>query len=277
MVAHLPQSDSMVGHDLFVKLGCDMLSGVPLEVDALCATLPYPPKQVRQCLAQMQRAGLIVQQAEPDRPGVIRLIPTTRFVDALKSFDREFERTFVLRQSQRDNRLHVGSDDPGLRRLMESIYDHFHDLGWLYTDTSASICCLMAHLVGRAAASYGYRSEIKSGYVEVLQPSGHRYLLGAEGSSTPGQIDGHAFCVIDERLVADFGLGNLRRKHRGEFYWALACDLRRDGPRLGGMSLPNGSTVAWKDDWQSLDTEAEIAKCQPVADRMFQHYLAAFA
>ena len=37
------------------------------------------------------------------------------------------------------------------------------------------------------------------------------YLI-ANLVAQPGQIDGHAFCVINDKLVADFGLGVERRQ-----------------------------------------------------------------
>ncbi|MBI3368573.1 MAG: hypothetical protein HY021_09070 [Burkholderiales bacterium] len=277
MLAHLPQSDSMVGHDLFLKIGSDLLAGVPIDMSSLFIGLPYSAKQVRQCLMQMEGAGLIARQLGQAKGEPLRLIPTTRFVDALKAFDREFERAFALRQTLRDRHLHIGTEDPGLRRVVESVYDHFYDLGWMLLEGYGSLCCMMALLVQQAVAGYGHHAELRTGYVEMLTPNGSRFMLGAPGHAQPGQVEGHGFCVVDGRLIVDFGLGGIRKTLRAPFHWALACELNPRAGSLGQLTLPAGETVSWKNDWAAPDAEAEFEKCRPTARQLFQRYQAQFA
>lgn len=175
----------------------------------------------------------------------------------------------------RDEQLLVLTDDAALRHFAEALYDHFYDMGWLYLHNFGGICFLMASLVRRVAIAYGHRARVESGYVEVRDAE-RIFLLGGKGYAAPGQIEGHAYCVIDEALILDFGLGNLRKGYRRDFHWALACPYQpRDGV-LGTMTLPQGQTVCWKNDWQTPETQAELQKFEPMAEQLFSNYLAHF-
>jgi hypothetical protein len=77
-------------------------------------------------------------------------------------------------------------------------------------------------------------------------------------------------------VIIDFGLGNIRKNYRRDFAWGAVSDYRREGVVLGTMLVPSGETVAWKDDWQSPGTEAELARYAPHIEGLFADYAERF-
>lgn len=122
----------------------------------------------------------------------------------------------------------VASFHPELADFGRLLYDRMHDLGWLYLHNFGSACFLVSSLAKRLAELHGRRARIVSGLVE-LENQGKAFLLGGPGYAKPGQIDGHAACVIDDTLVLDFGMGNVRKSYRRDFYWGAIVDYARDG------------------------------------------------
>jgi hypothetical protein len=275
LVEHIPLTSSVAGYDLFLKIANDFVAGRPLELQALLKELRHSEKVILGQIAKMEQDGLLVAQQAGLDPRARRLLPTKKFVSLLNSYSSKFETMFILRKSLRDQQLLVVIDDPQLSHLAASLYDHFYDLGWFYLHNFGAACFLMASLVKRVASAYGHEARIASCYVEIASPTS-RYMLGAEGFAQPGQIDGHAVCIVDEAMIIDFGLGNVRKGYRRDFPWAIACVAQQQGPLLGGISLPTGETVLWKNDWQSPGSEAEIARYAPHIEDLYGQYEAVF-
>ncbi|MDL2356767.1 MAG: hypothetical protein QFF03_16070 [Pseudomonadota bacterium] len=269
LLTHVPLTGSMAGYDLFLKIANDCPGGQPVRMSALLDGIGHPPETVRAQLLQMAAADLLAPRADD------AWLPTARFLGLLNSFSQQFDSLFILRKSLRDRQLLVVSDDDELGHFAERLYDHFYDLGWLYLHNFGAACFLMASLVARLAGEAGYRARVASGYVDIARGDA-RYLLGAQGYAKPGQIDGHAVCVVEEKLLIDFGLGNARRSYRSDFPWALACAFRPRGACLAELAMPTGETVRWKNDWQSPDTEAELARYAPHLDQLAAQYHAQF-
>lgn len=267
LMTHVPLTKSMAGYDLFLKVANDCTANQPIVLGALLADMRHPEAEVLDQLAKMVAAGLLAAQ-----PGDVRsFLPTQRFLDLLRSFSKQFESLFILRKGLRDQQLLVVGADDALRDFAESLYDHFYDLGWFYLHNFGAACFLMASLVARVASGYGYRARVASCYVEIAKGEG-RYMLGAEGFAKPGQIDGHAVCILEESMLVDFGLGNVRRGYRRDFPWAIACEFNRQEAMIGGIAMPTGETVLWKDDWQSPDSAAELARYAPHLDELYAQY-----
>jgi hypothetical protein len=273
VVAHLPLAESLVGYDLFLKLGNDIAAGLPLEVHGLAAGLPYEPGQVIGQLQLMAQAGLLEFAGDPPAPRVVR--PTARFIALLAEYGRTFDRLFIVREDLRGQQLLVAASDPAMNAFGKLLYDRIYDLGWLYLHNFGSACFLMASLVRRIAVAHNRAARIASCYVEIAGQQ-QRYLLGAEGMAKPGQIDGHAVCVVDEAAILDFGLGNVRKGYRRDFHWGVVCDYRRDGVVMGAVAVPERETVTWKDDWQSPSTDAELARYAPHIEQLFGEYASRF-
>lgn len=328
-VENVPFTESALGYDLFIKIGSDSLAGIALDMRKLCQGLPYPAKQIRQHIAKLVHAGLLIQQKteameagaaalsqqqepQPQQPppprqqvhghhqhaqqahhphpvqrphsltrhadGLPILLATTpQFESLLSAYARESDRVYAVRKNLRDQQLVVADADAQLHDFVDQLYDHFHDLGWMYLHNFGAICFLMTSLVCLAARSHGYRARAMSGYVEVIRGTdAYRFTLGANAPVKPGQIAGHAFCILEESLIVDFGLGNLRRGYNRDFPWGVSCAYRPESPQMGTMLLANGDRVTWKDDWQYPETAAEFAKFETLAAQLVQRYTAAF-
>jgi hypothetical protein len=269
VVSRVPATDTMLGYDLFLKMGQDFFAGNALGLRSLAGQLPYAEDAIRGQVGKMVEAGLIVAQDAV-------LLPTKKFVELLENYYAKFESLFILRKDLRAKQLLVATDNAELRQLAESLYDHVFDLGWLYLHNFGSVCFLMASLVQRVAHAHGRQAHIESGYVEIVG-NGNRFVLGGKGFAAPGQVEGHAMCVIDNALIVDFGVGNVRKGYRRDFYWGLACDYRPNDNVLGSATLPTGETVTWKSDWKSPDTDQELKKFVSAVDQLFQQYANQYA
>jgi hypothetical protein len=273
VVEHVPCADSMLGYDLFLKLGNDVVAGNPLELGALAVGLPYEREQVAAQLRRLAQAGLVeLTEGDGDE---LAVRPTQLFLTLLDRYGRTFESVFIVRQELHSQQLVVGATDAELAALGRVLYDRVYDMGWLFLHNFGSACFLMASIMRRLAEAHGHSARIASCYVEVTGGP-NRYLLGAQGFAKQGQIDGHAACVIDERVVVDFGLGNIRKSYRRDFPWGVVFDYRREGAVLGTLAVPGGETMRWKDDWQSPGTDEELARYAPHIEGLFASYAARF-
>jgi hypothetical protein len=269
---NIPLTDTLLGYDLFLKLGNDIIAGLPLDVESVAAGLPHSQEEVLAQLQRMAQAGLLVL-GEVD--GKLAARPTQRFAALLDTYARQFDRLFIVRDDLRKHQLHVAVSDPGLAAFGQLVYDRVFDLGWLYLHNFGSACFLISSLVNRIAVAHGYQSRVASCYVHVGGEQG-AYLLGAQGMAKPGQIDGHAVCVVDERMILDFGLGNVRKGYRRDFPWGMAADYRRQDHVMGAAVIPGAETVIWKDDWQSPGSDEELARYAPHLEELFGQYAARF-
>jgi hypothetical protein len=272
LLAQVPLTGSMAGYELFLKVANDCPGGRAILVSALLAGMRHPEPVLLEQIALMEAAGLL---ARPAGAGPLAYLPTQQFLELLQNFSRQFDSLFILRKDLRDQQLLVVAQDGPMHDFAATLYDCFYDLGWLYLHNFGAACFLMASLVARVATAHGYRARIESCYVEIAQGDS-RYLLGAEGYAKPGQIDGHAVCILEECMLVDFGLGNARRNYRRDFPWALACGYQPEAAMLGGIAMTSGETVIWKNDWQSPDAEAELARYAPHLDTLYAQYQARF-
>lgn len=271
---HLPTATTLVGYDLFLKLGNDHFAGLPLNVPSLYSALPHTPQAIDAMLQQMQQAGYL-EYAFSAANAPATLVLTERFISILMGYQKKFESLFILRKKLRDEQLLIQCTDQELHHFAQSLYDQFYDLGWFYLHNYGSMCFLIASLVRRVATSYGYDARIESGYAEIIG-NGHHFSLGEKGFAAPGQVEGHAMCVINEKLILDFGLGNVRKHYRRSFPWALGCDYRPQDNMLGSIVVPSGETVTWKNDWQFPGTEEELKKFEQSVETLFQRYITYF-
>jgi hypothetical protein len=278
VVEHVPGTDSMLGYDLFIKLGNDVVAGQPLQVSALAPHLPYTLETIAAHLRRFEELGLLTLSNDAEHGLVLH--PTQQFITLLNQYSLVFERKFIVRDDLRRKQLLVQSGDAELAGFCSVLYDRVYDMGWLYLYNFGSTCFMMASLMRRLAEVHGHQARVVSCHVEIQGPEAAggeiRYRLGAPGYAKPGQIAGHAACLIDDKLVIDFGLGNVRRYYRRNFYWGAVADYQRDGAVFARLALPDGDTMVWKDDYQSPDGDTELARCGQLLDELTAEYLQRF-
>ncbi|SDE15070.1 hypothetical protein SAMN05428966_107121 [Massilia sp. PDC64] len=273
LVENVPCTDTMLGYDLFLKLGNDVVADQRLKLSALAQGLPYSAEAIAAQLRRFEEHGLLVLAS--DAGDGLTVEATERFLALLDRYGRVFDTVFIVRGELRGQQLLVRSNHPELADFGRLLYDRMYDLGWLYLHNFGSTCFLVASLVRRLAELHGHQARIVSGQVAV-ENQGKVFTLGGKGLAKPGQIDGHAVCVIDDALVLDFGLGSARKWYRRDFYWGTIADYQRDGDAFARLVLPDGVTMTWKDDWQSPDTEAELARYAPHIDELAAQYVARY-
>jgi hypothetical protein len=272
VVEHIPLTESLLGYDLFLKIGNDIASGQPLDVNTITAGFPHPPAQVQAHLRLMVLNGLLVFEDS----GVQQVLrPTPRFLALLDTYGRQFESLFIVRNDLRSQQLFMAVSDAEMTAFVRQLYDRVYDMGWLYLHNFGSVCFMMASLVRRIAQAHGHQARIASCHVQV-EFQGGMYSLGGKGVAKPGQIDGHAVCVINESTLVDFGLGNVRKGYRRDFYWGIASDYRRDGAAIAAVTIAGPHTLTWKDDWQYPGTDDELARYAPFVENLFEQYAARF-
>ncbi|MGZ5201329.1 MAG: hypothetical protein ACXWC4_16295 [Telluria sp.] len=272
VVANVPLTDTLLGYDLFLKLGNDMVAGLPLDATTVAAGLPYPAQQVADYLRHMEAAGL-VELVKQDGGTIVS--PTAHFLQLVDTYSQLFERLFIVRSRLRGKQLVIGTADRPLADFAQMVYDRVFDMGWLYLHNFGSVCFLMASLVRRIAQGHGYEARVASCYVEITDPQ-PRFRLGAKGEAKPGQIDGHAAVVLGERVILDFGLGNVRKNYRRDFPWGAVLDYRRDGHVMGSTLASGTEVMTWKDDWQSPGSAAELERYAPFVEDLFGLYAKRF-
>lgn len=273
LVENVPCTDSMLGYDLFLKLGNDLVAGQRLKLSALAQGMPYSAEAIAGQLRRFEEHGLLALASDADDGLTVEA--TERFLAVLDRYGRVFDTVFIVRGELRGQQLLVRSNQPELADFGRLLYDRMYDLGWLYLHNFGSACFLVASLARRLAELHGRQARIVSGQVEV-ENQGKVFMLGGKGFAKPGQIDGHAVCVIDDALVLDFGLGNVRKLYRRDFYWGTIADYQRDGAAFARLVLPDGVSMTWKDDWQSPETEAELARYAPHIDELVAQYVARY-
>ncbi len=271
IVQHIPLSGSLAGYDLFLKISNDFIEGGQAELSVPYGALPHSEAAISEHVAAMAQAGLL--NVLPGGPAdAVHIKLTAKFVELLKQFQIQFESQFIPRKDLREQQLLVTTPDARLKHLAVTMYDHFYDIGWLYLHNYGGACFLMSSLVCRVAQAYGFKARVESCHVEI-KGNGVNFNLGSPGYAKPGQIEGHAVCIIDEALLVDFGLGNVRRNYRRDFYWGLAQPYEQQGAVMAQMTLPQGESVTWKNDWQTPDGPAELAKYAAFVEEQFQQFV----
>lgn len=271
IVQHIPTSGSLAGYDLFLKISNDFVEGGRAELSVRYGELPHRQGEIDEHVAAMVRSGLL-EMREGGSADAAQVRLTEKFVELLKQFQTKFESQFIPRKDIREQQLRVEIHDERLKNLVVTMYDHFYDIGWLYLHNYAGVCFLMASLVRRVAEAYGFKARVEICHVEIKGPTGS-FNLGSPGFAAPGQIEGHAVCIIEDAILVDFGLGNVRRGYRRNFYWALAHPYEQNGTEMAKMTLPSGDTVTWKNDWQTPDGPAELAKYTAFVEEQFQQFV----
>lgn len=274
LVQHIPLSGSMVGYDLFLKIGNDCFSDNVMTLGELCKGLPHSESEVRQGVAGMVQAGLLEAVADSASDSV-RIVPTQRFMDFLKQYQSKFESVFIPRKELRLRQLYADVHDHRLHHLVETMYDHFHDMGWVHLHKYGAVCFLMASLVRRIATAYGFKARVEFCHASISTRE-FEFKLGTPGYAAPGQIEGHAVCVIEEAVLVDFALSTVRRNLRRDFYWGIAAAYAPHNEVMARIDLPSGGKVTWKNDWQTPDGPGELAKYEMLVEDLFKEFVARF-
>lgn len=157
-----------------------------------------------------------------------RIVVTPRLAEVMVELRRKLDSTFVSRLDLRSRHLHNAVSDARLRGFIDEVFDRFFELEWVHLHHWGGSCYLMSQLLQQVFTQDGWSCRIEHGH--ILARKGTRQgTLGAPGVAKPGQLDGHAYCIANERWLIDFGLGGMRRHVDRHFFWAVALPLS-EGP-----------------------------------------------
>lgn len=232
----------------------------------IAAAAAVPLADAEALLAALEQQGFVGRAT----PGGM-WTATPRLQQALHELEAMLQRAFVSRAGLRDTLLALQLDDAARTALVERLFDRFFDLGWLYLHNWAGHCHLMALLVAQAMRLEGRLARTTWGAVQV-RDGGQGFRLGTPGSARPGQIDGHAFCIVDETFVVDFGLGNLRKGYRREAPWAVAAEADLTGEALFVLDHPALGQATWRQADPPPDAVHHEAMAQALAGSLLEVY-----
>ena len=93
---------------------------------------------------------------------------------------------------------------------------------WKKVGTS---CFCAAGFVSLAFSALGRRVQILPCYAVAVKDEA-KFALGYKNLiNAPGQVDGHVVCLVDDRILVDFGLRNVQRYFSADFPAAAACQV----------------------------------------------------
>ncbi len=165
--------------------------------------------------------------------------------------------------------LHSNLVSGPLARTIENIYTDFSKLNYL--NDYGSCCVAIAGMLAHALLHEGHRVSICSCYAE-LENSAQRFLLGYQEIVLPGQIDGHAICLVNDNVLVDFGLGNARKYFSSEVPQAIAYQLSSTPQQLASVELKPGFSISWRTDWSSPAVGKELQRMLPHLPRLLSQY-----
>lgn len=154
---------------------------------------------------------------------------------------------------------------------LNQIYSDFVNLN--YFAEYGTYCIVMAVILGHILSNNGYRARIQSCYAK-FEVGEIDFLLGYKNISGPGQIDGHAVCVIDDKYLIDFGLGNARKSFSPQVPWAIACPLQETPDCIAQAKTQDGLLVSWRTDWSSPAVIQEALRLNPFLMTFLKKYYA---
>ncbi len=242
---------------------------LPLTAQALAQALDAAPVEVMELVQAMAHAGLLHMTRRDDGTAIIE--SGARLADALEQFEQRLDHAFVSRHALRRALLVSQLGDTTLATSVQRLFDRFFDLGWLYLHNWAGVCSMMATLVAQAMQAEGHRTQVLMGCFHA-ELDGKPFRMGRGGHEVPGKLDGHVFCVVEGRVLVDFGLGNVRRHFRRDYPWALAVDCDLHGTELATLQHPRAGTVRWTIDWNPPGGEAQLETARLLAAELMQVY-----
>lgn len=89
-----------------------------------------------------------------------------------------------------------------------------------------SYCLFMSSLVSEILKEHQFDVELRACVAVIDQGPHKRFLLGAKEYAAPGQIPSHLVCVVNQTILLDFGLGNVRRQFAPNFFCGLILPLQ---------------------------------------------------
>ena len=161
-------------------------------------------------------------------------------------------------------------DDP-YQKILNSLIEGIQQTpSWNQVQYS---CFVMAGLIQLAFEAQGHRVKLLpcTGVAVYKQQP---FKLGFPGlKQNNEELDGHVACIIDETILVDFGLGNVRRYGFPEFPIALAGDCKQSPVFPITLRVGNDIQFQWNTEVIHPYIEATVENHKPYAKALYQQYL----
>lgn len=254
--------------DVLQFIGHQGVAQRPTHCDEVSQATGQPPEAVRAVFEALHRAGLVT----PEDGGQVR--GTAALPHVWEAFEDRLDSAFIARPALRSALLLNKCSRAALAARVERAFDRCFDLGWLYLHNWGANCYLMASLLAEIMQREGHSARVQAGFVEIAKDQ-HIFLVGGKGIAQQGQIDGHAYCVVDEVLLIDFGLGVARRAFRRDLFWGVASDfIAGDSPAavVASAEHPRAGAMSWHADTISPQGADELRKISGLVTELMLVY-----
>jgi len=135
-------------------------------------------------------------------------------------------------------------------------------------------CFCAAGCVSLAFAALGRQVRVLPCYA-VATKDERKFALGYKNLvAAQGQVDGHVVCLVDEKILIDFGLRNVQRYFCPEFPEAIACEVDPSNIFPTELALGNGLKIEWKNDWVHPKMDAVMSDNKPFYEMLYKQYQA---
>jgi hypothetical protein len=157
----------------------------------------------------------------------------------------------------------------GLNSGVFGLVADFEGLGVL--PTYSSYCYLIALLTSRLLEDRGFAVELFD-CSATIKGRGLVFQLGA-GPAKRGQIPGHLACIVDDRVLVDFGLGAARKySGRQGIAQGVVCRLPTHERDCVSVRVPGGYEITWRRSAMPPNREHELSVNGTVAGAMLRHW-----
>jgi hypothetical protein len=174
----------------------------------------------------------------------------------------------------RRRHLHWAAAHPSFSFAVDRLFDEFFELEWTFDHRYGAAGELLASAAATLLARHGFACRVACCHAEVRQ--GRRaFHLGVKDWASQQKPQHHAVCLVQEELLLDFALGDVRRNFDRGFPWGVAIPVsasRSDG-LVASVDIEGHGRVRWS---SAAASEEQTAKGAVRLARMLREHELAF-
>ena len=138
-----------------------------------------------------------------------------------------------------------------------------------------SSCFCMAGFLQLVFTELGRQASVEPCYAIAVDHDKGFALGYKQLTCAAGQVDGHVICVVDHKLLLDFGAANIRKYFIPDFPIAIATQVNNGTPLPKELDLPGGRKMLWRNDWVNPNLASVMKENEPASRLLFSQYLEA--
>ena len=136
-------------------------------------------------------------------------------------------------------------------------------------------CFCAAGFVSLALTDLGNRTRVLPCYAIALKNGGVLALGNKDSHVGNGMVDGHVVCLINETIIVDFGLSNIRLDdYFSDFPIAVAYKVTGDVYFPCEIVLDEDKRIIWAAGWANPRTNKVMAENRPAYELLYKQYKA---